>query len=144
MPFTLFAMRVPCQMCHLQHAWTHPPCSWPSQLPCSPCVLHHTYRAWVQQSLCPTSVAEAQPVPNTLETCALPPAPLRLLQTWDLDFVERWIKEHAADAARLGKPLLIEEFGKEVCFNRQCRRTSSTPLTCLECPAEPYLGYLPC
>lgn len=41
-----------------------------------------------------------------------------MMQTWDLDFVERWIKEHAADAAHLGKPLLIEEFGKEVCVGR--------------------------
>ena len=36
------------------------------------------------------------------------------MQTWDLDFLEIWIKQHAADAAALGKPFMIEEFGKEV------------------------------
>ena len=36
------------------------------------------------------------------------------LQTWNVDFLEAWIKQHAADAAALGKPFMIEEFGKEV------------------------------
>lgn len=30
-----------------------------------------------------------------------------------VDFVQTYIAQHAADAARLGKPLVIEEFGKE-------------------------------
>ena len=89
----------------------------------------------MQERPCPTSIAEAQEVPDRFpeshalisESHALPPAFLILLQTWDLDFVERWIKEHAADAARLGKPLLIEEFGKEVCFDRRRRWASATP-----------------
>ena len=36
------------------------------------------------------------------------------MQTWDVDFLESWIKQHAADAAAMGKPFMIEEFGKEV------------------------------
>ena len=36
------------------------------------------------------------------------------LQTWDVDFLESWIQQHAADAAAMGKPFMIEEFGKEV------------------------------
>lgn len=36
------------------------------------------------------------------------------VQTWDVDFLERWIKQHAADAKAMGKPFMIEEFGKEV------------------------------
>ncbi len=39
---------------------------------------------------------------------------LCVLQTWDVDFLESWIKQHAADAAAMGKPFMIEEFGKEV------------------------------
>ena len=39
---------------------------------------------------------------------------LCVLQTWNVDFLEAWIKQHAADAAALGKPFMIEEFGKEV------------------------------
>ncbi|DBB03621.1 TPA: hypothetical protein ACH3X3_010954 [Trebouxia sp. C0006] len=35
-------------------------------------------------------------------------------ETWDVDFLESWIKQHAADAAAMGKPFMIEEFGKEV------------------------------
>ena len=31
-----------------------------------------------------------------------------------MDFLEAWIKQHAADAAAMGKPFMIEEFGKEV------------------------------
>lgn len=38
----------------------------------------------------------------------------RALQTWDVDFLELWIQQHAADAAAMGKPFIIEEFGKEV------------------------------
>lgn len=34
------------------------------------------------------------------------------LQDKTPDFVRRWIRQHAADAALLGKPLLLEEFGK--------------------------------
>lgn len=36
------------------------------------------------------------------------------MQTWDVDFLEKWIKQHAADAKAMGKPFMIEEFGKEV------------------------------
>ena len=39
-------------------------------------------------------------------------------QTWDLTFLTRWIQVHAEDAAAMGKPLLIEEFGKQVCTTR--------------------------
>ena len=39
---------------------------------------------------------------------------LCVLQTWDVDFLESWIQQHAADAAAMGKPFMIEEFGKEV------------------------------
>nr|QOL01199.1 putative extracellular protein TR9_011a [Trebouxia lynnae] len=35
-------------------------------------------------------------------------------ETWDVDFLEAWIKQHAADAKAMGKPFMIEEFGKEV------------------------------
>ncbi|KAL3155965.1 hypothetical protein ABBQ32_012960 [Trebouxia sp. C0010 RCD-2024] len=35
-------------------------------------------------------------------------------ETWDVDFLETWIKQHAADAKAMGKPFMIEEFGKEV------------------------------
>ena len=31
-----------------------------------------------------------------------------------MEFLEIWIKQHAADAAAMGKPFMIEEFGKEV------------------------------
>ena len=41
-------------------------------------------------------------------------ATLCVMQTWDVDFLESWIKQHAADAAAMGKPFMIEEFGKEV------------------------------
>lgn len=36
----------------------------------------------------------------------------RLFQDKSLDFVRRWIRQHAEDAAAAGKPLLLEEFGK--------------------------------
>ena len=39
---------------------------------------------------------------------------IAVLQTWELEFLEAWIKQHAADAAALGKPFMVEEFGKEV------------------------------
>lgn len=32
----------------------------------------------------------------------------------DLAFMEHWLEEHAKDAAQLGKPLLLEEFGKKL------------------------------
>lgn len=36
------------------------------------------------------------------------------MQTWDLTFLTKWIKVHAEDAAAMGKPLIVEEFGKQV------------------------------
>ncbi|KAK9861966.1 hypothetical protein WJX84_012076 [Apatococcus fuscideae] len=33
---------------------------------------------------------------------------------WDLAFLDTWILEHAADARAMGKPFMIEEFGKQV------------------------------
>lgn len=51
------------------------------------------------------------------EAPVMAPRWLRLflvLQTWDVDFLETWIKQHAADAKAMGKPFMIEEFGKEV------------------------------
>ena len=35
-------------------------------------------------------------------------------QTWDLTFLTKWIQIHAEDAAAMGKPLIVEEFGKQV------------------------------
>jgi len=46
--------------------------------------------------------------------CTLKLQSLCVLQTWDVDFLESWIQQHAADAAAMGKPFMIEEFGKEV------------------------------
>lgn len=36
------------------------------------------------------------------------------LQIWDLEFLDQWVRQHADDAKALGKPLLVEEFGKQV------------------------------
>ena len=35
-------------------------------------------------------------------------------QIWDLEFLDQWVRQHAEDAKALGKPLLVEEFGKQV------------------------------
>lgn len=37
-----------------------------------------------------------------------------MAQVWDLEFIDQWIRQHADDAKALGKPLLVEEFGKQV------------------------------
>lgn len=36
------------------------------------------------------------------------------MQIWDLEFLDQWIRQHAEDAKAMGKPLLVEEFGKQV------------------------------
>lgn len=45
-------------------------------------------------------------------------------EIWDLDFLDQWIRQHVADAKALGKPLLIEEFGKQVHIE-QDRKTAT-------------------
>ena len=36
------------------------------------------------------------------------------LQTYNITFLTQWINHHSAAAAALGKPLIVEEFGKQV------------------------------
>lgn len=50
----------------------------------------------------------------TTREYSLRPVWCSLLQTWDLSFLLKWIEVHAADAAAMGKPLIVEEFGKQV------------------------------
>lgn len=34
-------------------------------------------------------------------------------EIWDPEFLDSWIQQHLKDATGLGKPLLVEEFGKQ-------------------------------
>ena len=34
-------------------------------------------------------------------------------EIWDPEFLDRWIQQHVKDAIAMGKPLLVEEFGKQ-------------------------------
>ncbi len=36
------------------------------------------------------------------------------MQDLDLDFLESWIVEHGNEAKQMNKPLMVEEFGKQV------------------------------
>lgn len=34
-------------------------------------------------------------------------------EIWDPEFLDLWIQQHVKDASAMGKPLLVEEFGKQ-------------------------------
>ena len=46
---------------------------------------------------------------------------------WDLEFLDQWLRQHAADAKALGKPLLVEEFGKQVATPPRPRVPAQSP-----------------
>lgn len=45
---------------------------------------------------------------------AVPSHPGAWLQTYNVTFLTTWIKDHVAAATALGKPIIVEEFGKQV------------------------------
>ena len=45
------------------------------------------------------------------------------LQTYNITFLTTWIKDHVAAAAALGKPLIVEEFGKQARHSLRCTRS---------------------
>ncbi|KAK9814994.1 hypothetical protein WJX73_004261 [Symbiochloris irregularis] len=45
-------------------------------------------------------------------------------ETWDLNFLHKWIQVHAEDAAAMGKPLIVEEFGKQVLLDTPKQRAT--------------------
>ncbi len=46
-----------------------------------------------------------------------------------VDFVKNWIRQHVVDAQALGKPLLVEEFGK-VCQSAAAVRPAPVHTVC--------------
>ena len=56
---------------------------------------------------------------------------------WDLAFLDQWIRQHAADAKALGKPLLVEEFGKQVAAHPQPSVAAQSPGMLVQVGAQP-------